>query len=180
MAHSKKKVDVRVTRPFNIGFAAFAGFCPNIVLSLKDIVTCLENKAYVSEVLRNGTRRPLDFANYDKFDDLSIDVEKSMPATNPEKANVTVTTITKSDAMRMQNLKSVNNGNKHIVVDAIQNLKPKNDSVASITAAEAAQAAKKNEEEKKATEAQTHEEKPSGQVVEQTQNQNKKDKHNKK
>lgn len=177
MAHSKKKVDVRVTRPFNIGFAAFAGFCPNIVLSLKDIVTCLENKAYVSEVLRNGTRRPLDFANYDKFDDLSIDVEKSMPETNPEKANVTVTTITKSDAMRMQNGQT---NKKNIVVDAIQNLQPKNDSVASITAAEAAQAAKKNEEEKKATEAQTHEEKPSGQFVEQTQNQNKKDKHNKK
>ena len=179
MAHSKKKVDVRVTRPFNIGFAAFAGFCPNIILSLQDIVTCLENKAYVSEVLKNGTRRSLDFSNYDKFDDMSIDVEKNMLDTNPEKGKVNVTTITKSDAVRMQN----SNPKKNVVVDAIQNLQPKNSNVSSITAAEAKQAAKQNEEEKKAAaeqEAQAKaEERPQGQFVEQQPKQDKKEKHKK-
>ena len=61
----KKKVDVFCMRPFAIGHSSFAGRCFHIILDTKGILTCLENKAKVTEILADGRRVLLDFGNFD-------------------------------------------------------------------------------------------------------------------
>ena len=61
----KKKVNVFCMRPFAIGHSSFAGRCFHIILDTKGILTCLENKAKVTEILADGRRVLLDFGNFD-------------------------------------------------------------------------------------------------------------------
>jgi len=70
----KKRVNVHCARPFRIGHTPFAGVCSKLVLSVKDISICLENKALVREILKNGELVPLDFTNYNTWNGPS-DVE---------------------------------------------------------------------------------------------------------
>lgn len=75
MAGIKKKVDVLCSRTFNIGVTPFRGNCTGIILDADGIRACLENKAIVKEVLKNGRRYPLDFTNYNKRNPMGFDVE---------------------------------------------------------------------------------------------------------
>ena len=75
MAGIKKKVDVVCYRPFKLGIANFSGSCNNITLDADSIKICLENKAMVSEVLKNGKRVPLDFGNYNKKNPMGYDID---------------------------------------------------------------------------------------------------------
>jgi len=64
---TKKKVTVTCHTPFRIGQIPYSGICRNLTLTIKDISTCLENKAKVVEILSNGKEVPLNFANYDTY-----------------------------------------------------------------------------------------------------------------
>jgi hypothetical protein len=75
MAGIKKKVDVVCYRPFKLGIANFSGSCNNITLDADSIKICLENKAMVSEVLKNGKRVPLDFSNFNKKNPMGYDID---------------------------------------------------------------------------------------------------------
>lgn len=78
MAGIKKKVDVLCQRSFNIGVTPFRGNCTGIILDADGIRTCLENKAIVKEVLKNGRRYPLDFTNYNKKNPMGFDVDNQL------------------------------------------------------------------------------------------------------
>jgi hypothetical protein len=77
MAGIKKKVDVVCYRPFKLGIANFSGSCNNITLDADSIKICLENKAMVSEVLKNGKRVPLDFSNFNKKNPMGYDIDSA-------------------------------------------------------------------------------------------------------
>lgn len=88
----KKRVNVHCARPFRIGHTPFAGVCSKLVLSVKDISICLENKALVREILKNGELVPLDFTNYNIWNgpsDVDSDAEESI-AENFKEAEVKV------------------------------------------------------------------------------------------
>ena len=88
----KKRVNVHCARPFRIGHTPFAGVCSKLVLSVKDISICLENKALVREILKNGELVPLDFTNYNTWNgpsDVEPDAEESI-AENFKEAEVEV------------------------------------------------------------------------------------------
>lgn len=78
MAGIKKKVDVVCYRPFKLGIGNFSGTCNNITLDADAIQICLENKAMVNEVLKNGKRVPLDFSNFNKKNPMGFDIEHDM------------------------------------------------------------------------------------------------------
>lgn len=74
-----KLVNVYCMRPFSIGYSSFAGVCKRIALDTDGIRICLENKARVEEVLKNGKLVPLSFANFEKYNgEPAIDVESAI------------------------------------------------------------------------------------------------------
>lgn len=95
MAGIKKKVDVVCYRPFKLGIANFSGSCNNITLDADSIQICLENKAMVSEVLKNGKRVPLDFSNFNKKNPMGYDIDSPITEINGP-ATFTVKNINKT------------------------------------------------------------------------------------
>lgn len=96
MGGIKKKVDVLCQRSFKIGVTPFRGNCTGIILDADAIRTCLENKAIVKEVLKNGRRYPLDFSNYFKKNPMGFDVESQISENN-NRPNYNVTTLRPGD-----------------------------------------------------------------------------------
>lgn len=92
MGGIKKKVDVLCQRSFKIGVTPFRGNCTGIILDADAIRTCLENKAIVKEVLKNGRRYPLDFTNYFKKNPMGFDVENQITE-NYNRPNYEITTL---------------------------------------------------------------------------------------
>lgn len=92
MGGIKKKVDVLCQRSFKIGVTPFRGNCTGIILDADAIRTCLENKAIVKEVLKNGRRYPLDFTNYFKKNPMGFDVEGQISENN-NRPNYEITTL---------------------------------------------------------------------------------------
>ena len=78
MAGLKKKEDIMCTRSFEIGPTRFAGTFTNIILDEEAIRIALNNKAVVKEVLKNGKRTPLDFANYNVRNPMGVNVDDQL------------------------------------------------------------------------------------------------------
>ena len=107
MAGLKKKVDVHCYRPFKLGITRFAGYCNGIILDADAISICLQNKAMVSEVLKNGKRVQLDFSNYNKKNPMGYDVETEQNEFVSARA-YNVTTMNKTGETKVQNVQPVN------------------------------------------------------------------------
>ena len=107
MAGLKKKVDVHCYRPFKLGITRFAGYCNGIILDADAISICLQNKAMVSEVLKNGKRVQLDFSNYNKKNPMGYDVETEQNEFVGARA-YNVTSVSKSGTMKVQNVQPIN------------------------------------------------------------------------
>ena len=73
----KKRVTVYCNKPFSIGNAHFSATHRNLVLTTEQIQVCLENKAYVDELLDNGKVVRLGFHNFDTYNGPSKVTEES-------------------------------------------------------------------------------------------------------
>lgn len=104
MAGIKKKVDVHCYRPFKLGIARFAGYCNGIILDADAISICLQNKAMVNEVLKNGKRVPLDFSNYNQPNPMGYDVESEQTEFADTKA-YKVTSVDNEGTTKVNNVK---------------------------------------------------------------------------
>ena len=106
MAGIKKKVDVHCYRPFKLGITRFAGYCNGIILDADAISICLQNKAMVSEVLKNGKRVQLDFSNYNKKNPMGYDVDSEQNEFVGARA-YSVTNMDKTGGVKIQNVQPI-------------------------------------------------------------------------
>ena len=67
----KKLVNVYADKPFKMNNAMFCGLHRELVLDTKQIQACIEHKARVEEVLKNGRTIPLGFDNFDQVNGIS-------------------------------------------------------------------------------------------------------------
>lgn len=67
----KKLVNVYADKPFKMNNAMFCGLHRELVLDTKQIQACIEHKARVEEVLKNGRIIPLGFDNFDQVNGIS-------------------------------------------------------------------------------------------------------------
>lgn len=76
---TKKRINLRCSRPFRIGFTPFSGNCLNIILRVEDIVKIIQSKSLVEEILSTGETIPLNFSNYNTYNG-PTDVTDDTPA----------------------------------------------------------------------------------------------------
>lgn len=104
----KKRVTVYCNKPFSIGSAHFSATHRNLVLTTEQIQKCLENKAYVDELLDNGKTVRLGFHNFDTYngpskvtEESNVDLARTYKVENIGKVHkpVTVNNITSTKAI---------------------------------------------------------------------------------
>ena len=97
---NKKMVDIHCYRPFHVNRSPFSGNCFNVIADTNIIRIALENKAKVSEVMTDGSRIPLDFANYNIYNgpNAADPDDKIVTKVNPD--NVAVENVTADDVKR--------------------------------------------------------------------------------
>jgi len=96
----KKMVDIRCYRPFHVNRSPFSGNCFNVIADMNIIRIALENKAKVSEVMKDGSRIPLDFANYNIYNGPNAADPDDKIVTKIDPDNVKIENVTKDDVKR--------------------------------------------------------------------------------
>lgn len=120
----KKLVNVYANKPFKMNNAMFCGLHRELVLDTKQIQACIEHKARVEEVLKDGTIVPLGFDNFDEVNGVSSvndntpdSLENSFKEPKVEVIGKNIKKVEKIKSIQSYNLKnktSVNDVTDHV------------------------------------------------------------------